>query len=260
MKKYIFICVLSFLLFSCEKGSERSQALEAMSVNSCTVRSATSEEAIAHSPLRLWIVGENTTAYDGNVCRLLTSLNGIWSLDVPVYVQGQSKGYVYAYFPYDKSATNIAAIPVDMNEQQDLLYSKSPAELTTGKSSISLSLSHALSKIVVTVDGATVKGLLLNSPITGTFNVLEGSFTNTTIGTVLSSSSELFVIPHTNAISQLNISLSNGKDYIYSISNSNFMEEKSYVYNFILNENREQLTLQTVTIQPWIEETYQDYL
>lgn len=59
----------------------------------------------------------------------------------------------------------------------------------------------------------------------------------------------------------MKISLDNGKTYTYSISNSQFTsEKKSYVYGFVLNENREQLSVKTVTIEPWIEEKYQDYL
>ena len=68
------------------------------------------------------------------------------------------------------------------------------------------------------------------------------------------------MLPNKKELSQLKISLDNGKTYTYSISNSQFTSEKSYVYGFVLNENREQLSVKTVTIEPWIEEKYQDYL
>ena len=253
------MCFLLSFLFSCDPATESPQEVEGLSVKSCTVRALSSEqETIAPSPLRIWVVGASYSAYDGDICRLLTNLNQTWNLSAPVYVQGTSIGYVYACYPADLSTSTTQAI--DMQLQSDLLYCKNPVEFASGKSSVNLVLHHALSRIVVKVDNQTVTGLSIESPIRANFDVLTGNFADLATGTVTSTDSTLLIIPHSKELSQLKINLDNGKTYTYSITNSSFSSEKSYVYGFVLNENREQLSVKTVTIEPWIEEKYQDYL
>lgn len=259
MKRFSFIILASFLLLSCERSSEIEVAHEELSVSSCVVSSRAVEQTPAtSSPICVWALNSSKLPYNGNATRLLSLRNGLWSLDTPIYVDTNTSGYLYACYPANHNTSTTQDI--DMQLQSDLLYCKNPVEFASGKSSVNLVLHHALSRIVVKVDNQTVTGLSIESPIRANFDVLTGNFADLATGTVTSTDSTLLIIPHSKELSQLKINLDNGKTYTYSITNSSFSSEKSYVYGFVLNENREQLSVKTVTIEPWIEEKYQDYL
>lgn len=260
MKRFSFIILASFLLLSCERSSEIEAAHEELSVSSCVVSSRAVEQTPAtSSPICVWALDSSKLPYNGSATRLLSLTNGLWLFDTPIYVDANtSGGYLYACYPAGLSTSTTQAI--DMQLQSDLLYCKNPVEFASGKSSVNLVLHHALSRIVVKVDNQTVIGLSIESPIRANFDVLTGNFADLATGTVTSTDSTLLIIPHSKELSQLKINLDNGKTYTYSITNSSFSSEKSYVYGFVLNENREQLSVKTVTIEPWIEEKYQDYL
>ncbi len=252
MKNQIYVsallCILIGSLVSCSGGDPTAET-HVMQIKSCSVRENNILSDNFSSPIGLYILTEDNKPYANESYKNSASLaHGKWVINTPVYITG--KGLVYSYFPYALS-DNTPEISVDMNQQVDVLYSKSPAIINVGTSALSLELSHALSQIVVSVENEEVESLSLSSPATASLNICTGIFSNSVTGKVSSLSKELLIVPHLCKES-LVIRLKNGNEYTYAISNANFSPGERYTYDFKLNANREKLEINSVTVEEWV--------
>lgn len=210
------------------------------------------------SEAQLLVVDGNDLPYDRKIDRKVNYNHGKWLFTDPIYLR-DCRGYAYAYFPYDENFTlkkNISIL-----SQKDVLYS-APTPFSKTLSKIELSLKHALSKIEVNVNGNKAESLVLNSPLQGEFDLKTETFSYNVFGTVSSIENESFlmVIPHRQDRSDLKIRLL-GKEYVYTILNSEFQSGKSYQYDFIIDsEQHDHLILRQISVENWEEVQYQDYL
>ncbi|MDP4201137.1 MAG: fimbrillin family protein [Bacteroidota bacterium] len=75
-----------------------------------------------------------------------TYLSSAWSLTPPVLLTSTT-AYVYAYYPYNASASDAHAIPVDHTSQTDYMYGKYNSGVNRLSSTVNISMKHALSMI-----------------------------------------------------------------------------------------------------------------
>lgn len=260
MKKLLLLGFL--MLMACGGGNEDpllEKPEETFKIASCMVKESDFLVENFSSPIGLYILDENKLPYDPDALVNNASLvHGSWVLNRPVYVTG--KGVVYAYYPYSLSDV-LPSLGIDMTKQVDILYTKVPATIDIGSSAMALELAHALSQIVVTVEGEEVKSLSLSSsPLSGRFNVCTGQFEVLSNGVVSGSSDKLLVFPHLCS-AELKITLLSGVEYTYAIDSQTYVAGENYTYEFKLNANRERLEILSVSVADWINDFYfQDFL
>lgn len=92
---------------------------------------------------------------------------------------------VYAYYPYNKDATNVNAIPIDINNQQDFLYGA--ASVAKQLPNVNIPMKHALSLVRVVIKKheysgtGEVRSVRWNNIIQeGTMDCATGKVTNGT--------------------------------------------------------------------------------
>lgn len=253
------LCTLIAFLVSCSGDNSPAAETATMQIKSCSVFSNNILSANFASPIGLYILKEDNQPYVPNSHKNSAYLSGEkWVVNTPVYITG--KGKVYAYFPYSSSGS-FPKILVDMSKQVDILFTKTPSIIDAGNFSLALTLSHALSQIVVSVENEEVESLSFLSPASGAFNISSGIFSDLTVGEVKTSSGKLLVIPHSCTGSEIKFKLKSGNEYTYAISNIDFMRGESYAYEFKLNADREQLEILSVTVEEWVNDSiFQDYI
>lgn len=117
--------------------------------------------------------------------------NGSWTLEPPITLSEGGKAFIYAYYPYMVGQDNLAALPIEIAQQQDVLYSGAfvPVTYTTHKAK--LTMKHALSLVSmnITAQGYSGEGELQSLSISGedvyskgTLNVSTGKITGTEKG------------------------------------------------------------------------------
>ena len=257
MKK-VFYPLLSVCLIAASCSSDDKAGNAEMSISSCYVmkNNSTRLESFS-SPIGMYVLTEDGQLYgDGTYYASYSS--GAWSMNSPVYVT--KAGSVYSYFPY-KSGDTPPDLTVNMNDQEDFLYSKVAASIAPGSSSLSVKLYHALSQLTVSVEGEEIASLSLQSPTTCKLNICTGVFTGSVPGKVTAQSGQLLVIPHTAVGTEIKIVLKDGKEYAYPVSGTNYRTGENYTYLFQLNENREKLRIVSFSVEDWInDEPHKDYL
>lgn len=253
----MYLCLLP--LFSCNGNDSSNTELPTMSIKSCFVIENNNQSENFSSPIGLYILTEDKKPYDKDSYKNFASLiHGNWQVNTPVYITG--KGLVYAYYPY-RTTDSSPLLAINMGDQDDLLYCKVPSPIEAGNSAPSLKLSHALSQIVVTVENEEIVSISLTSPLTGSFNICSGIFTDLVHGKVSSPSGQLLVIPHIATQTEMKIQLKNGNEYRYAISHMEYVAGENYTYQFKLNASREKLEFTSVTVEDWINDfVFQDYL
>lgn len=260
MKKFLYV-ILPILAIGCSSESPETTEPEIeMSITSCYVVKNDIQSESFSSPIGLYILSETGQPYNEDSYKNSASyLSGSWALNSPVLIT--QKGMLYAYYPYPASSNELPNLTVDMSKQVDLLYSKTPSIMSTGASSLSVKLHHAMSQVTVEVVGEEVSSLSIYSPLTGKFNICSGAFTGLNYGVVGAPSESLLIVPHSATGTELNIKLKNGDEYTYSVDGMMFRPGENYTYQFTLQDNREFLEIQSVSVEEWVNDfTHNDYL
>jgi len=160
---------------------------------------------------------------------------------------------VYAYYPYDKSVTNLNAVPVDIRTQQDYLFGTAP--VAKELPNVNISMKHALSLVRIVIkkheySGAgVVRFVQWNNIIqSGTMDCTTGKVTNGTQMVTLQAGGEytlddkktpipveaiLMPVVSTKGIS-VTIDI-DGKLRTYQLPDThNFEQGKAYTYTLLL--------------------------
>ena len=160
---------------------------------------------------------------------------------------------VYAYFPYDKAATNIAAIPVDISAQNDVLFGT--AIVSKAAPDANIAMKHALSlvRVVIKKNDYTGAGVINsvtwnNISTTATMDCTAGNLANLgTTGTLQAGGGytlddskdpvavEAIMLPVTSAKGISLVVNVDGKNRTYNISETHSFEQgKAYTYTLLL--------------------------
>ena len=255
----VFLFSLCYFFVSCGNSDEPMAESSAMHIASCYVVNNNTLSENLSSPIGLYITTVDNKPYGDSYRNYASLVHGNWMMNTPVYEE--SRGLVYSYYPYSESDTS-PIVSLDLANQVDLLYVKKPIEVSSGSASLSIQLSHALSQIVVSVEGEEISSLSLTSlPVKGSFNICTGAFEDLSMGEITSYSNEMLIVPHLCNQADLRISLKGGREYTYAISNMDYVQGESYTYKFKLNEDREQLQITSVGVEDWVPGSiHEDYL
>lgn len=95
--------------------------------------------------------------------------NGTWSLSPEVNLQKGQNAFIYAVAPYNAANTDVTAIPVDITQQIDLLYSGEyvPVSFTTHTARLNMKHALALAAFNIITQGYSGEGLLNSLSING---------------------------------------------------------------------------------------------
>lgn len=135
---------------------------------------------------------EATKAYGTGYENIKYSYNSTkkkWTASPSIKV-GSETGYLYGYYPYSTTATNVKAIPVASSlNSDDVMYATPVKDVTDANASqTSITMNHALARVSIKVvnNGYTGEAKLTKIKFagaetapTGTLNALDGSITAT---------------------------------------------------------------------------------
>ena len=121
-----------------------------------------------------------------------TNNGGTWALSKSVRLDKGQTADVYAVYPYSENNTNREAVPVNVADQEDVLYSGSASYASYTSNVVTLNMKHALSMIAVNIKKQDYQGngviskIKLSEPSLiaqkGTLNVTSGKITPTELG------------------------------------------------------------------------------
>ena len=124
-----------------------------------------------------------------------TQTGGVWTMAPEVRITQGQNAFMYAVAPYNEAYTDASAIPVDIAQQIDLLYSGSyvPVSFTTTNAKLKMKHALALTTFNISAQGYSGAGNLTGLKISG-----EKVFTKGTMsvdnGKVLGKSQEEFTL------------------------------------------------------------------
>ena len=111
-----------------------------------------------------------------------------WTADPSIKV-GSTPGYLYGYYPYSSTATDVKAIPVNSSlNGDDVMYATSQTVTDETASQTSLTMNHALARVSILIKNNGYTGEAKLSKIklegaeiapSGTLNAIDGSITAT---------------------------------------------------------------------------------
>ena len=174
--------------------SNRFADLELTSVNSVQTKATIDGTTFpTDGEIGLFLFADETadTPYgDGyaNVEYSYNSTKGKWTASPSIKV-GSTPGYLYGYYPYNSASTDIKAIPVASSlNGDDVMYATSQTVTDKTASQTTITMSHALSRVAITVVNKGYTGAAKLSSIkfagaetsaAGTLNALNGNITAT---------------------------------------------------------------------------------
>lgn len=260
----LFIVTMLAIIYSCSEPANGEEPPEpiparALQINSCmTIENENVNENLL-SPIGLLVTTTDGNPYNEESYKTYATLtHSQWIIQSPVYITGQ--GLVRAYYPYEASAA-LPILEIDLKNQVDLLYQKSPIGIDAGSEGVNIELSHALSQVNVNVEYEDVASLSLHAPVKSNFNIITGAFNDMQYGEVTAQGGQLLLIPHSLDNADLIITLKNGESYTYSLSSVTYNSGENYTYSFQLNKYREKLEIISITIKDWVTGfIHQDYL
>ena len=277
MKRYtesaiILLAVLAFV--GCSKSEEfqhnPDSALQIESVSGISPFALTTKAVItgntlpdseAATGIGIFVTASDGGAYDGHN-KGYTNVNFAnsgsgWSTATPVYLS-DTEGKLYGYFPYNGTANDLRAIPVQSSlNGTDYLYAE-PQTVSHSNKNVSLQMNHALSRLHLTVkkganftaDAPLSKIILKSSAIdaTGTMDLTTGAITAakksgetgtvelTTDGTITAEGIEkdILLVPTDNSEGKKDIAiylLIDGKPAGITLSGENGIDIRSGIQN-----------------------------
>ena len=212
---------------------------------------------------------DGSSPYDepyNNIQYVSSNSGQTWTATSPILLTG-TKANVYAYYPYSSTATNIEAIPIDVTQNQDVMWATPYSGAYNASPTATLQMNHALSVIRFSLSkgdysdagnltSITIKGDCMAK--TGTLNAKTGAVTPTDGGTeidlgaaaTLSSTPtnvEQLVIP-TNASGNISVTIQMARPPPPPPPPPPPTPEQSKAYKFGLAFSDSKLTMSTVTI------------
>ena len=225
---------------------------------------------------------DGSSAYDTpyNNVKYTSSTSGsnqVWTATPdPILLTG-TKAKVYAYYPYNSTYNDITSIPIDVTQNQDVMWATPYSGAYNASPTATLPMNHALSVIRFSLSKGDYSGTGNITSIkikgagmapTGTLNAKTGAVTPTDGGAeidlgaaaTLSSTPtnvEQLVIP-TTASGNISVTIQMDDKTFEATSSAPITPEQSKAYKFGLAFSDSKLTMSTVTIGSITEVTVGD--
>lgn len=201
--------------------------------------------------------------------------NQVWTASTPILLTG-TKAKVYAYYPYNSTYNDITSIPIDVTQNQDVMWATPYSGAYNASPTATLPMNHALSVIrlslskgdysgVGSIESITIQGDCMAK--TGTLNVKTGAVTPTDAGAEIDLGATATLTDAAQTVEQLVIPTGSGSIQVTiqmddktfeATSSAAITPEKSKAYKFGLAFSDSKLTMSTVTIVPITEVTAED--
>lgn len=200
-----------------------------------------------------------------------------WTASPSIKV-GSTPGYLYGYYPYSSTATDIKAIPVASSlNGDDVMYAEKVSNVTDATDSqTAITMNHALARVSITVknNGYTGKAELSKIKFygaeiapTGTLNALDGSIAatksdvtldvpaaNQTI-TATGTTYECLLVPSEKDENKQTVALTltiDGEDKTASLSGDNgVIIAQNTKSNITITLSNSGISVQTVSVEDW---------
>ena len=200
-----------------------------------------------------------------------------WTADPSIKV-GSTPGYLYGYYPYSSTATDIKAIPVNSSLNGDDVMYATPVKDVTDQTAAqtSLTMNHALARVSITVKNNGYTGEAKLSKIklegaeiapSGTLNAIDGSITATKSSVTLDVTGnaqtitaagtiyECLLVPSKVISDKQKVTLTltiDGKDKTLTLSGDNGVVFKPGVKSTVtITLSNTGIALRTVSIEDW---------
>ena len=265
-------------------------------------RAMVSGEALPdNDPIGVFVVADDYTKYDNkdagytNVSYKGTTTGGTqtWgpsTAGTEILLSG-TEGVAFAYYPYTAGITDYQAIPVDITEQKDWMYSTEEGPVNDAAPNVSFNLKHAQTAVnvkvvrdasytgecVVSALTVTSEGLATNGNLTlvdGSFTDVDGageavaiasSFTLVADDTQTTDVKEnekenaYMFIPATTAVKNFTVNATiDGKPYKVDVTMTEAFKA-GWIYKIAVKISNVGLTIDSVVIvEPWDETTLDD--
>lgn len=131
-----------------------------------------------------------------------TYTNGKWDINPPIKLSEGEKTFIYAIAPYNDKITNLASIPIDIADQQDVLYSGNfvPVTYTSNQGKLTMKHALALTSYNISKEGYSGAGVLKKIGFSGevvytkgTMNIENGKIAGTEKGSFTLNSNKQIV-------------------------------------------------------------------
>lgn len=274
MKIYHLIISIMFLfaLTACNNQSENIP-IDKEVVLEITLKEGTSRNIIEgsvlpnESQMGVFVVDSDENIMESNV--LVNYVDKVCQMAEPVYLSKEDMN-VYAYYPYDKSAS-LKKIQVNAENQIDYLYGYAVNDndvkttVNSDQPHANILLKHIMSRITFNIKKADeIETELYFTDMmiegfngSGTFDIQKGEFLSMEkIGFSLkfpaeSKSVEFLAMPTDNVQSvYLNIGINN-KSYAVKLPEGTWESGQQYTYTIIVEKGN--VSIETIEITPWNE-------
>lgn len=212
---------------------------------------------------------DGSSPYDepyNNIEYVSSNSGQTWTASTPILLTG-TKAKVYAYYPYSSSVTNIEAIPIDVTQNQDVMWATPYSGAYNASPTATLPMNHALSVIRFSlskgdysgagnITSITIKGDCMAK--TGSLNAKTGAVTPTDAGaeidlgvtktvTTAAQTVEQLVIP-TTASGNISVTIQMDDKTFEATSSAPITPTQSKAYKFGLVFTDSKLTMSDVSI------------
>lgn len=304
MNKKLFLpaMMLAVAFASCnnEENPTMAESRTALGVNvqlEEMSRAMVSGQALSDDdPIGVFVVASDYSNYDGkatgysNVSYKGTTTGGTqkWgpsTVGTEILLSG-TQGKVFAYYPWTDGIADYQAIPVDITEQKDWMYSEEEGPVNDAAPNVSFNLKHAQTAVnVKVVRDASYTGVGAISALTvtseglassGKLNAADGAFADVTGANTAISVANAFTlvaddasttdvkenekenpymfIPATTAVKDFTVNATiDGKPYKVAVTMSEAFKA-GFIYKVAVKISNVGLTIDSVVIvEPWSE-------
>ena len=264
--------------------SNRFADLELASVNSVQTKAAIDGTTFpTDGEIGLFLFKDETAtqAYgDGyeNIKYTYNSTKEKWTASPSIKV-GSTPGYLYGYYPYSSTATDIKAIPVASSlNGDDVMYAEKVSNVTDATASqTAITMNHALARVSITVknNGYTGKAELSKIKFygaeiapTGTLNAIDGTISATRTDdvtldvptahqtiTAAGTTYECLLVPSEAETNKQTVALTlkiDGQDKTATLSGDNgVIIAQNTKSNITITLSNSGISVQTVSVEDW---------
>ncbi len=250
---------LTVVFNACSNEKEEPQPQSAQLSISTSIQTRTViTEFAAGDKMNLYVKGESSVNSTDKVPGVSASYeNGKWSISPTVELKEGEQAYLFAFYPYGANLTKPEAIPVDITEQTDYLYSGSAVSVSYSSPQGSLKMQHASSILAFNISKGRYEGAgelssikITDIPVRGTLNIASGIINNTEKGdyTIIANKQidtewvkdlpQMFCLPFKSNGQDITVAfLIDGKDYSINLPKTDIETGMKYIFHLVITNN-----------------------
>lgn len=250
---------LTVVFNACSNEKEEPQPQSAQLSISTSIQTKTViTEFAAGDKMNLYVKGESSVNSTDKVSGVSASYeNGKWSISPTVELKEGDQAYLFAFYPYGANLTKPEAIPVDITEQTDYLYSGSAVSVSYSSPQGRLKMQHASSILAFNISKDRYEGAgelssikITDIPVRGTLNIASGIINSTEKGdyTITTNKQidtewvkdlpQMFCLPFKSNGQDITVAfLIDGKEYSINLPKTDIETGMKYIFHLVITNN-----------------------